>query len=133
MKRKEEVLIDGLSTTELLQWSDSEEFQSIVFTEEPVIFRAGTSQVLGQFSKVDDQLRIVLSHIEGGGEGVLLTVVNLFRKFAKRQKLEEIEWIVHAVDCPKPNPKLPRILELKGFYIIDDPTDGQVYMKREDI
>lgn len=131
MSRRNEILIDGLSAEELLSWSDSPEFQEIVFTDEAVIFRAGTSQVLGQFKKDDDKLRIVLSHIEGGGEGVLLTLMNLVRKFGKKQELKEIEWIVHAVDCPKPNPRLPRILELKGFHVFEDPLDGQVYRQLE--
>jgi hypothetical protein len=28
-----------------------------------------------------------------------------------------VEWVVHAVHCSKPNPKLKRVLERKGFII----------------
>ena len=133
MSQKAKILIEGMSTEELLSLVNSEEYQEIIFTGEPVIFSAGSSQILGQFTKSDEELVIVLSHIEGGGEGVLLLLMNLFRKFAREEKKKKIEWIVHAVDCPKPNPKLPRMLELKGFKVVTDPIDGKVYKKIESV
>ena len=126
---KDEILIDGLTTEELFSLVESSEYEEIIFTNQPVIFRAGSSQILGQFGISDSGLRIVLSHIEGGGEGVLLIIMNLFRKFAEQKGLKEICWVVHAVDCPKPNPKLARILVMKGFEIAVDPVDGEVYMR----
>ena len=131
MKQRRKIRIAGLDTQELLQWSQSSAFQGIIFTGEPVIFSVGTSEILGVFSRSKDWIKVVLSHIEGGGEGVLLVLMNAIRNFAKTEAITEIRWVVHAVDCPKPNPKLPRILELKGFHIIDDPIDGKVYQKRE--
>ena len=131
MEPQNKVLIEGFEEEELLEWSKSEEFQALIFTKEPVIFKAGTSEILGQFDRSESELFIVFSHIEGGGEGVLIKLMNLFRKFARENKLTRINWIVHAVDCPKPNPKLPRILEMKGFTIGIDPQDGAVYKKSE--
>lgn len=131
MKKKTPLLIDGMTAEELLEWSVSPESQAIIFADEPVIFRAGSSEILRQFARDDTNMRIVLSHIEGGGEGVLLRLMNVFRAFAARHQLQEIEWIVHAVDCPRPNPKLPPILERRGFRIVTDPVDGLVYAKVE--
>jgi hypothetical protein len=125
------ILIDGLSGAELLTWSHSADFQELVFLGKPVIFRAGTSEILGQFTQDEHGLTIVFSHIEGGGEGVLIKLMNLFRRYARVQAFSRIIWIVHAVDCPKPNPKLPRILEMKGFEFYSDPIDGVVYRKLE--
>lgn len=128
---KKELLIEGFNELEIAALSESEEFQAIVFSDEPVIFKAGTSEILGKFKKNETELFITFSHITGGGEGVLLKLMNLFRQFAKENQKEKIIWVVHAVDCPKPNPKLPRILNLKGFEIVEDPLDGKVYQKIE--
>ncbi len=128
---KRELLIEGFNELEIAELSKSEEFQAIVFSDEPVIFKAGTSEILGQLKKGDTKLEITFSHITGGGEGVLLKLMNLFRQFAKKDQKKKIIWIVHAVDCPKPNPKLPRILAMKGFEIVEDPIDGKVYKKME--
>ena len=128
---KKELLIEGFNELEITELSQSEEFQAIVFSDEPVIFKAGTSEILGKFKKKETELIITFSHITGGGEGVLLKLMNLFRQFAKENQKEKITWIVHAVDCPKPNPKLPRILTMKGFEIVKDPVDGAVYKKTE--
>jgi len=42
-------------------------------------------------------------------------------------RLTEIEWIVHAVDCAKPNERLRRILEKRGFVIQHVPGKGRAY------
>lgn len=128
---KRELLIEGFNELEIAALSTSLEFQTIVFSDEPVIFKAGTSEILGKFKKSEGALEITFSHITGGGEGVLLKLMNLFRQFAKENQKKKIIWIVHAVDCPKPNLKLPRILVMKGFEIVEDPVDGKVYQKIE--
>jgi hypothetical protein len=87
--------------------------------------------MLGQFIQKEDRLEITLSHIIGGGEGVLLRVSNLFRQFGRRSDKRKIVWKVHAVDCAKPNPKLLRLLQLKNFEIVTDPIDGSIYQKVE--
>lgn len=133
MKSTNKILIEGFSESEILEWSKSKEFQDIVFSGEPIIFKIGTSEILGQFSIAESRLNITLSHILGGGEGVLIKLMIIIRQFAKINEYNEIQWTVHAVDCPKPNPKLPRILELKNFKIIQDPIDGSVYRKIENI
>ena len=131
MKTKNTILIEGLAEQELLQLTEDKEFQALIFSNTPIVFTAGTSEILGQFGRKGNRLSIILSHIDGGGEGVLLKLMNLFRQFAKAQNIQEIEWTVHAVDCPRPNPKLKRILALKGFEVVQDPRDGLVYRQNE--
>ncbi len=58
-----------------------------------------------------------LSQIEGGGEGVLPSLWLLIEDYARSRSLKAVEWIVHAVNCTKPNLKLKRVLERKGFAI----------------
>ena len=41
--------------------------------------------------------------------------------------LQTIEWIVHAVTCAKPNPKLRAVLEHRGFAVADPPVIGAAY------
>lgn len=55
--------------------------------------------------------------IEGGGEGVLPALTVLIEKFARTQSLTAVEWVVHAAHCAKPNLKLKRVLERKGFVV----------------
>ncbi len=131
MNNNREILIDGFNSEEIKELSKADEFIDIVFSDTPIIFKAGTSEMLGQFTKEDAKLRILFSHITGGGEGVLIKLMNLFREFCKDNDIREIIWTVHAVDCPRPNIKLPGLLERKGFEIVNDPIDGYVYRKQE--
>lgn len=133
MKDTKRILIDGMSEEELLELVKEKAYQDLIFMGEPIIFSVGTSEILGQFKKDATSMEVILSHIEGGGEGVLLKITNLFRDFAKSQEIQEIDWIIHAADCPKPNPKLKRILELKGFKMVNHERDGLVYQKVERI
>lgn len=131
MTERKEILFEGFTSSEILEAAKSEEFRDLVFSNEPISFKVGSSEVLGQFKTNHKELEITFSHIIGGGEGVLLKIMNLFRRFARESDFEIITWTLYAVDCHNPNPKLPRVLKLKGFTIVDDPVDGQVYRKRE--
>ncbi len=131
MDKEKEFLIEGFTEKEINELIQSEEFLNIIFSDEPVIFKAGSSEILGNFKKQENELTITFSHIIGGGEGVLLKLMNMFRDYAKNTKKVKITWVVHAVDCPKPNPKLPKILEKKKFFIVNDPIDGNAYQKVE--
>ena len=133
MNINNEILIEGFNDDEIKELLKTDDFIDIVFSDAPIIFKAGTSEILGQFTKEDDRLRILFSHITGGGEGVLIKLMNLFREFCKDNDIKEIIWTVHAVDCPRPNIKLPGLLERKGFKIVNDPIDGSVYRKQEEI
>lgn len=133
MAGRNEILIEGFNSEELKELSASVEFQEIVFSNKPLIINAGSSEILGSFKRNAVELEVTLSHITGGGEGVLLKVMNLFREFGRQNGKERIIWKVHAVSCPKPNPKLPRILEMKKFKIVDDTIDGSIYQKIESL
>jgi hypothetical protein len=99
----------------------------LVLNGEPMVFRAGSATVLGEFRRDKDCLVIELAQIEGGGEGVLVSLWSLVHRYARLQKIETIEWIVHAVTCAKPNLKLRRVLDRRGFTVRDIPGIGQAY------
>lgn len=88
---------------------------ALVCTGEPQVFRMGTATVLGEFRLTSTRLQLELAQIEGGGEGVLLTLGALARRFAQQNGLHEVEWVVHAVHCAQPNEKLRRVLTRRGF------------------
>ena len=123
---RREVLFEGLSEQEILNLP-SEELENLVLLGEPLVFRAGSAVLLGSFKVARDRLVIELAQIEGGGEGVLVSLASLAKRYARLQKLSGIEWIVHAVTCAKPNLKLRRVLEHRGFTIEEIEGVGEAY------
>jgi hypothetical protein len=122
-----EVLFEGYTEEEILALPP-EQVDAMILTGEPVVFRAGTATILGEFRVEGSRLHIELAHIDGGGEGVLLSIWALARRFAQLNRLTAIEWVVDAVHCANPNPKLRRVLERKGFVI-----SGEAYRLSESI
>lgn len=94
-----------------------QQIEQLVLTGEPIIFAAGTARILGEFRRSSDRLHVTLAQIESGGEGVLPALTVLVEKFARSRSLKAVEWVVHAVHCAKPNLKLKRVLERRGFVI----------------
>ena len=119
------VQIDGLTSSDWLALSDAE-LDALVFVG-PVLFQAGTAEVLGEFRRSPAALTIVLAHIDGGGEGVLLGLWLLARQFARARGIPEIRWVVHAVTCAEPNRKLQRVLDKRGFQISTTEAHGTAY------
>jgi hypothetical protein len=119
------ILIEGFTTEEILALPD-DYFDSYLVIGRPFIFRIGTANILGEFRQTSFRLTIELGHIDGGGEGVLPTLGRLIERYAHRRNFAEVEWIVHAVNCANPNPKLRRVLERSGFAIrtIEGSTDA---------
>jgi hypothetical protein len=66
----------------------------------------------------------------GEARGALPALASLASRYAQRQKLEAIEWRVHAVHCARPNPKLRRVLERRGFAVRDVSGVGECYTLR---
>jgi hypothetical protein len=126
------ILIEGYAPEEILSLPD-EQIEAFVFAGTPLIFKAGSAEILGEFRLQADRLTVELAQIEGGGEGVLPTLAALAERYAKRCGLNQVEWIVHAVNCAKPNPKLRRVLERRGFVIDDVPGFGAAYYKLRQI
>jgi len=111
-----EMIIEGYTSEEILALSD-EQMETFVLCGEPLVFRAGSAEILGEFRLVDSRLEIELAQINGGGEGVLPVLWSLAERYAKQRGLSHVDWIVHALTCAKPNLKLRRVLERMGFSI----------------
>ncbi len=127
-----EIQIEGYTSDEILALPD-EQIEAFVFAGEPFVFRAGSAEVLGEFEVKPDRLVVELAQIEGGGEGVLPTLWVLARRYAERRGLSRVEWIVHAVTCAKPNPKLRRVLSLRGFEVREVPGSGKAYWLMDEV
>jgi hypothetical protein len=120
------VTIEGFTPDEILSVPDVD-LDAWVFSATPIVFRAGTAEVLGQFQVVESRMTAELAHIDGGGEGVLPTLTMVLRRIAARRGLKEIEWLVYATNCAKPNPKLRRVLERSGYTVASDEKRGDLY------
>ncbi|RKH67433.1 hypothetical protein D7X55_21545 [Corallococcus sp. AB049A] len=120
------ILIEGYTAAEVLRMAD-QELSSFALTGEPVVIRIGSAELLGCFRLQSDTLIVELAHIESGGEGVLPTFWNLVRRLARARGVGSIEWVVHAVRCARPNLKLRRVLERRGFVVRILPGIGEAY------
>ena len=120
------ILFEGYTEREILDLP-KEPIEAMILTGEPIVFRAGSAEILGEFRVDGNKLRIELAQIEGGGEGVLLGIWALARKYARLNRLDAIEWVVHAVYCAKPNLKLRGVLERRGFVMTAVPNVGEAY------
>ncbi len=124
-----QVLIEGYTVDEVLDLPN-DQLQAIVLRDEPLVFKAGSANMLGKFRVHDDTLFMELAHIDGGGEGALPSLAALASRYAKRERLSFVEWRVHAVHCAKPNLKLRRVLERKGFVVREVEGVGECYWLR---
>jgi hypothetical protein len=108
-----QILFDGLTPDEILELPD--DHIAAIVEVGPIVFRVGSADILGTFRLAPDRLIVELAQIDGGGEGALPALWSLAERFARQRGLGAMEWIVHAVHCAKPNLKLRRILEKRGF------------------
>ncbi|MCE2971098.1 MAG: hypothetical protein LW847_12940 [Burkholderiales bacterium] len=125
-----QVLIEGYTIDEVLALSN-EELSAIVLRDEPLVFKAGSANLLGRFKVEDEALIIELAHVDGGGEGALPALAALASRYAAREALEYIEWRVHAVHCARPNLKLRRVLERRGFSVRNVEGVGECYWLKQ--
>jgi hypothetical protein len=123
---RKKILFEGFSDGEILNLPAGE-IEALVLTGQPIVFRAGSATVLGEFRLDKDRLVVELAQIDGGGEGVLVSLWSLVTRYARLHKIDTVEWIVHAVNCAKPNPKLRQILDRRGFIVRDVPGIGEAY------
>ena len=126
MKKHGEVLFEGLTEDEILA-IPAAELNELILLGEPIVFRAGSAMILGSFRIDESALVLELAQIDGGGEGILLSLGALARRFATDRGLLRIEWRVHAVSCATPNLKLRKVLERSGFEVKDIAGAGPVY------
>jgi len=113
---KRTVEIEGYTPEEILDLPD-EQIAQLLFCDESLVFHAGTAEILGEFHLADESLIIELAQIDGGGEGILPILWNLAERYGRKIQKQRMEWIGYAINCPKPNLKLKRVLEKKGFII----------------
>ena len=99
----------------------------------PIVFKAGSAEILGQLHILPECLRVELAQIDGGGEGVLPNLAVVAERLARRRGLLEIEWVVHAINCAAPNLKLRRVLVKRGFVIRDVNGIGQAHFLRQSL
>lgn len=121
-----EISIEGYTPDEILSLPH-EQVAALVLTGEPLVIKVGSAQILGEFKIKGQRLIVELAHIDGGGEGVLPVLWLLAERYARRQGLAEMEWIVHALNCARPNPKLRPLLERRGFIVRDIAGTGTAY------
>jgi hypothetical protein len=120
------VLIEGYTLDALLQASD-DFLHQLIFTDEPVVLNIGSARVLGQFRLDPEEIVVQLAEIDGGGEGVLPTLWSAVTLYAKQRQIKRVHWVVHAVSCAKPNLKLRRLIERRGFAIRETADYGRAY------
>lgn len=117
------VTIDGFHPDELLALP-GDELDALVVCGRPLVFRVGTAEVLARFWVDGGTLVLELGHIDGGGEGVLPTLAVVAERYARGRGLVAVDWRVHALNCARPNTKLRRVLERRGFRVADVPGTG---------
>ena len=71
-----QINIEGYSPDEILNLPD-EQLGALVLSGEPIVFRAGTAEILGEFKVKRESLIVELAQIDGGGEGVLPTLLRI--------------------------------------------------------
>jgi hypothetical protein len=129
---RKEILFEGYVESELLELP-LEQIEALFLSGQPIVFHAGSATILGAFKRDQARLAIDLAHIDGGGEGVLISLGALVKRYTRLHGINEVEWIVRAVSCDKPNAKLRRVLELRGFTVRDIQGIGEAYYLLEPI
>src|SRR5260221_5300089 len=84
------VTIEGLTPAEILALPNAA-LDALVLRGEPIVFRAGTAEILGKFWVTNDTLVLELAQIDGGGEGVLVTLAAMAERYARREHLGALE------------------------------------------
>jgi hypothetical protein len=123
-----EINVEGYSPDQILSLPD-EQLDAFVLSGRPVVFRAGSAEILGEFKIKGESFMVELAQIDGGGEGVLPALTLLAQRYAKKRGLKKMEWIVHALNCAEPNLKLRRVMERRGFQIVDMEGGGKAYYR----
>lgn len=128
---RREILIDGFSPNEILALPDERIAAWIMVG--PIVFRVGSAEILGAIRLTADRLTIELAQIDGGGEGVLPTLWLVAERYARLRGARQVEWIVHALNCVRPNLKLRRMMEKRGFVVATLPDVGAAYHYLHDV
>lgn len=110
-----------------------EELEALLFCDVPVSFTAGSAELLAAFHRLPQGARVELAHVDGGGEGVLLALWSLAHDLARAWGYRRLEWVVHALDCAEPNPRLQALLRARGFTERELRAHGRVLWLAEEL
>jgi hypothetical protein len=105
----------------------------VAFCDRPIVFREGSTEILGQVRMTKGSLVLELAQIDGGDEGILPTIWGVAEEAAKKKGLGTVEWIIHAMNCGESNPNLCEILDTMGLVAEDIPCSGKVYRLITDV
>ena len=130
MSGKAGLLIEGFRPEELPE-ALGPDLQREILAGRPLVARAGTSEVLMSLELHGDVLRAELAHIDGGGEGVLPALFSIIVRLAKLHRAREVEWLVFATNCSRPNPRLRPVLERRGFVVKEVSGRGRCYYRKD--
>lgn len=83
------IQISGFTSAEILGLAD-DDLRELVFCDEPLLFRIGTAEVLGEFRLEPDTVVLELTSVDGGGEGVLPSLASLAQRYARSRGLSRI-------------------------------------------
>jgi hypothetical protein len=122
------VKIEGYTTAELLALPDGE-LDAVVLAGHPIVVPVGSAELLAECRSAGQSFVVDLAHIDGGGEGVLPALVAFVEQDARSRGYRQIEWAVRATNCARPNQRLRRVLERRGFLVRDVPGLGECYYK----
>jgi hypothetical protein len=125
-----QLLIEGYRPDELPEALDPE-LEAEVLSGRPLVARVGTAEVLISLALDGSLLRAELAHVDGGGEGVLPILISVILRLARRRGASDVEWLVFATNCARPNPRLRPILEGRGFVVREIPARGFCYYRRD--
>lgn len=121
--------VEGISLAEL-KALPAEELDTLMAFGKPISFHIGSANVLAEFNRGDTELSVNLAHIDGGGEGVLLRLWKAVEDYARSRNYRSVQWNVHALTCPKPNPRLQAFLREHGFTEADHETYGRIFVQQ---
>lgn len=124
--------IEGISLDEWKGLSQDDQDILLAFGR-PVTFHMGSANILAQFSRCGDELTVELAHIDGGGEGVLLLFWKAVEAYAVDRGVTSIEWLVYALTCAEPNPRLQRFLRQRGFAEVDHEKHGPIFVLKQSL
>jgi hypothetical protein len=126
--QRRHLLFERLTECEILDLP-AEQVEALVLMGQPIVFKAGSATVLGEFRREASRLVIELAQIDGGGEGVLVSLGALARRYVRLNGIDAVEWIVHAVNCAEPNLKLRRVLDRRGFIVRNIDGIGEAFYR----
>ena len=118
--------VEGFTPEELLALP-ADAISSFVFTDEPVTFRVGTCRDPWSLSYHRQPPCCGVSARRRRRRRVLVTIAALCTRYAHKRELAEIEWIVHAVHCARPNLALRRVPDNRGFQVRHISGIGPAY------